>query len=318
MTPTATGDSVLRLLRGSSEEVVLVAPFVKVGALSRLLTALAPEASVLLITRWRPEEVRSGVSDVEVFDLVTERRGGAVRLMNNLHAKYYRAGSRILIGSANISDAAMGWGRSPSVELLVEMSGASCWVEFEDRLRRSSVLATASLRDYVRAAALAITLPPSMEYVEYSESGAAAVCGDQSLWIPESRSPEGLWSAYSSGLHSLASAARATASRDLRALDLPLGLQRAAFNRYVGSILLQSVHMAQLDEMLLVSGRFGALRHAISSHRTYAHSGRTPTEILQTSIRWLLHFCPMQFEVRVANFSETLVRRDEAGRQEFD
>lgn len=307
MNPTATGDSVLGLLRGSSEEVVLVAPFVKGGALRRLLAALAPEARVLLVTRWRPDEVRLGVSDLEVFDLVAERRGSTVRLLNNLHAKYYRVGSRILIGSANISDTAMGWGRSPSVELLMEMSAGDCWVEFEEQLLRSSVLATASLRDAVQAAALAIELPPSIEHLE---SDTDADCCNRSMWIPESRSPEGLWSAYSDGFLALASAARAPASRDLRALDLPLGLQRAAFDRFVGSMLLQSVHMAQLDAMLLVSGRFGAVRRAIGSHPMYANVGRTPTEILQTSIRWLVHYCPMQFEVRVAKFSETLVRRD--------
>jgi hypothetical protein len=241
-----------------------------------------------------------------VFDLVTARRGSTVRLLNNLHAKYYRVGSRILVGSANISDAGLGWGCSPNVELLLQTSASGCWVDFEDRLRSSSVLATTSLRDYVQAAASSIELPPR---VQHSEEVNGAVGGNDLMWIPESRSPEGLWSAYCGGLHLLASAARAPAARDLQALDLPPGLRRPAFDGYAGSVLLQSAHMAQLNAMVLVSGRYGSVRRAIGAHPMYARIGRDPTEILQTSIRWLLHFCPLQYEVRVARYSETLVRR---------
>ena len=68
------GKKLIELCRGTSKEVMLVAPFIKIAALSKLLQSLPNELiSVRCVTRWHPEEILAGVSDLEVFDLFEGR-----------------------------------------------------------------------------------------------------------------------------------------------------------------------------------------------------------------------------------------------------
>jgi hypothetical protein len=53
----------MRLCAEARQEIVLVAPFVKVGALRRLLEAVGEGVHVRCVTRWHPEEIDVGVSD---------------------------------------------------------------------------------------------------------------------------------------------------------------------------------------------------------------------------------------------------------------
>ena len=65
------GDAVLELVRAATDRLVIVAPYIKSAAICRLLEA-APQ-SVLectCVTRWLPEDIVSGVCDLEVFDHV--------------------------------------------------------------------------------------------------------------------------------------------------------------------------------------------------------------------------------------------------------
>ena len=112
------GDALLNLCRTTLAEFVVVAPFIKVSAFRRLLIHLDPGVKPVCITRWLPTELAAGVSDLEVFDAVMER-DGLLWLRQNLHAKYFRGDSFVLVGSANVTGAAMGWSTNSNLELLV-------------------------------------------------------------------------------------------------------------------------------------------------------------------------------------------------------
>ncbi len=78
----------------TKSEIVLIAPFVKVDPLKRILGAVAADTAVTLVTRWRADEIAAGVSDVGVFEVI-DSIGGRVLLLNRLHAKYFRSDDRV-------------------------------------------------------------------------------------------------------------------------------------------------------------------------------------------------------------------------------
>ena len=70
-------------------QLVIAAPYIKGEALSRLLALVPDAASITCVTRWTPNDIMVGASDLVCRRLVTER-GGRFRLHSRLHGKYYR------------------------------------------------------------------------------------------------------------------------------------------------------------------------------------------------------------------------------------
>ena len=98
------GEVLETICRMGSREAVLVAPFIKRGALGRLLAKLPDGVRLLCVTRWRPEEIAAGVSDPDIWLDLQQRAGATLRLCPSLHAKYYRVDEACLLGSANLTD----------------------------------------------------------------------------------------------------------------------------------------------------------------------------------------------------------------------
>ncbi len=57
------GDLYQGAIASATRRVVIVAPFIKVGALSRVLRDVRIGCELLVVTRWRLEELAAGVSD---------------------------------------------------------------------------------------------------------------------------------------------------------------------------------------------------------------------------------------------------------------
>src|SRR3546814_15701150 len=97
--------------------------------MARLLGAIPDDIAVTCVTRWRPDEIAAGVSDLEVFDLIRARASGTLLLQPHLHAKLYRTGDRRLLGSANISGRALGWHEPANLEILLAEAGLNSSAE---------------------------------------------------------------------------------------------------------------------------------------------------------------------------------------------
>lgn len=92
-------------LRADASEFRVISPFIKTGALQRLLTA-KPQA-LRAITRFSLADFSEGVSDIAALRKLLIL-GGSVRGVRNLHAKMYLFGStRAIITSANLTGAAL-------------------------------------------------------------------------------------------------------------------------------------------------------------------------------------------------------------------
>ncbi len=313
--PQLPGVDLTELVSGAEHEIVLAAPFIKAPALASVLEH-AGAVPVTCITRWEPEEVAAGVSDLEVFDVLGGRADTALLLWPRLHAKYFRADGRCLIGSANVTGRALGWTSPANIELLIEAPATHPrLVAFEQRARAEARLATADLRALVDQAAAAIrrervwTVPVSEldgDDVPADGDRRAASFSAHHSWLPSLRQPTELHLAYSGRLDDLTAAAREAALRDLGALNPPAGLALGAFTPVIAASLLQMPVIARIDELTAESQRFGAVRDLIA-----AETGLSSHEAgvaWQTTMRWLLHFLPGRYRRTVPSYSEVFVR----------
>ena len=308
-------DDLLELISAAEHELVLVAPFVKAFALERLLDHVRSGVAVTCITRWQPEEVASGVSDLEVFDIITSRAKAVLLLWPRLHAKYFRADTRCLIGSANVTSRALGWANPPNIELLVEAPATHPGlVAFEQRSEVEAHPATLDLRLLVGEAAAEITRERKWptaassigeDSVVEPERDAMADL-DIDLWLPSLRQPSDLHRAHSNQAEQLSTMSRIAALRDLRALNPPMGLSAETFARVVAVALLQMPMIARIDAFAASPQRFGAVRDLIADET--GMENRDASMAWQTTMRWLLHFLPNRYLRTQPAHSELFVR----------
>lgn len=289
------GDALLQLAQGAEEELLLVAPFVKTGALGRVLEAWSRKMSVTLVTRWRLEELAFGVSDLEVYPLIRSF-GGRVLLHPTLHAKYYATGDRALMGSANLTAAALGWREDGNLELLMPAFGGRLR-SFERDLDRDCIEVDDEMFESFKAALEAFPPPPVTDW-------AAAPAPSFTRWRPVLRHPEDLHVAYGGAADGLSTASREAAALDLAALRPPLGLLREQFDIWVGAQLRQHPEAIAIDAFVEPPRRFGEMRDMML--RRGAEDG---DRAWQQWMRWLLYFLGDRYVMRVANYSEIFGRR---------
>lgn len=288
----------MELASASRRELVLCAPFVKRSVVSQLLSVVGRDVRLVLVTRWRPDEVAAGVSDTTVLDLLRSR-GGTVYLHDRLHAKYYRNENSVLLGSANLTATALGWAIAPNLELLVETTIDHVdWLESE--LMGVGVVATDEIAAEVNE--LASLLSPEREPIEID-----VTYSHHQIWVPSLRLPADLFTAYSRGPHALTTRSANAAMTDLAALDLPVGLRRDQFDRLVGHRLLGHVLFRVVDDFVNEPRRFGEVRALIASHLNLDREAAD--ESWQTIMRWMLEFLPTRYSRSQERYSEILVRR---------
>ncbi len=286
----------------ASAELVLCAPFAKTAVLSRLLAQL-PETGtgteVVLITRWRPEEVARGVSDVGVLPVV-ERVGGRVVLHDQLHAKYFRTSERVLIGSANLTGRALGWTWPSNVELLAPVP-VTVITALERRLLEEGVHADASVAQDIQDRADQLGHVPAPEEVLIPDA--------EEMWLPSLRYPQDLFEAYQRGPEVLSRQSAVDAAKDLLALGLVPGLPRSDFERSVCAAVWSSEVLEAVKPQLRHPARFGAITSSLQ--RRFDLDRDKAQMTWQTLMRWLLVFCGDRVQVEVARRSEIVVLRPE-------
>jgi hypothetical protein len=294
------GAQLERMLGDGRARVVLVAPFIKQRVVHRLFDAINPAVDVSIYTRWRPEEVAAGVSDLEVYDEVHQRAGTRLFLCAELHAKYYRIDERVLVGSANLTSAALGWAPRSNLELLVGADWqADPFGEFESELALRSIPATVEIRDCVQRAASSLSIVIGSE-----DALSASSITSSSAWLPHTRHPEVLFRAYAGKSEELTSSGQEQTREDLAALAIPPGLAEGEFRLLVGSRLIQNPSVVALDGLLDRPRRFGELRDLLGRRVAQEGLDRDPSEVWQTLMRWLLLFLPERYACQTPRYSE--------------
>lgn len=311
------GTQLEKLCIEASNEVLLVAPFIKAAALKRLLVVIPNDVTVRCITRWQPEEIVAGVSDLEVWSLVKQRPQSSLWLRPDLHAKYYRADNKCFVGSANLTAKALGWSNTPNLELLVPFSAnepilktfeadllAGC-IEVNESFFEQILTTVQLLEEKANHLFPLIVTPTNSSTEEFS-------CGENTIpaeaWLPTLRNPQDLYLAYSGQQEKLTTAAREAAIQDLCSLPVIPNLPQKAFEAYVGTLLLQKPIIQRVDAFVKMPQRFGAVRNLLNSLPCAKTPNFNPNRAWQTLMRWLLYFLPHRYALSVPNYSEIFYR----------
>ena len=292
------GERLIELVEGACADCILVAPYIKRSALTRVIATCPPSTRLRVVTRWRLEEVALGVSDLDVWKEIDQRLGAELWLSPSLHAKYYRGDQRLLVGSANLTNTALGWAPTSNLEILIAPSEAASLQGFENHLFGIATRVDEELyRRFVEALA-ELPIPPPEPLPEVA---VPEIRFEQ--WRPQLRFPSDLYTYYSGKSDALTRVAASTAAEDLAALSPPAGLSEPTFRRWVGLQLLQHPEFQAIREFIVRSRRFGEMRSFLSD--LGAGDG---TRAWQTWMRWLTHFLPNEFVFTTANYSELVER----------
>ena len=299
--------AIAELLRSATGDVVIAAPYIKAKPLQQLISLIPDNISKLTcITRWLPEDIASGVCDLEIFDIIGNRSEGILRLYPHLHAKYFRTSTQVLIGSANITARALGWFSPSNLELLVQLPiDILGLAEWENRLLGSTIPATTELRDQLAKEAQLLKAAGAGAHVPEVESISQEL--DPLIpWFPECPAPERLWEVYKGeGIDTMVRSAREGAERDLVALAPPKGFSKDLFEAFVAGILKQMSIVRSIDELssygLSDSQAIAFLSETLGNNIVYTHD-----KAWLIFKRWLTYFFPTDYRLETAQ--EVLIK----------
>lgn len=289
------GDALLELLSSATEPVLLIAPFIKQDAMAQLLEAIPDGVAVTCVTRWRPDEVAAGVSDLEVFDLIRDRPSGTLLLQPHLHAKLYRAGERRLLGSANITGRALGWHEPANLEILLPVDGPNDALDrFEQDLFATVIPASPQARDAVAVAAAAIadTMPKS----GWNAAPNTQTALSSSYWLPTCPRPDLLYHVYAGTIGDMLLAnSRMLAENDLAFLEPPTGLSDRNFQAFIGAMLRQVRWIQDLDQLTAQGLTDTVAASTIAASLPQDHDF-SPEALWNVTKDWLMYFFPNQYD----------------------
>ena len=306
------GDTLLELVRAAQKEVVLVAPFAKASVVERIVHAVSFGVDIFCVTRWHPDEVKAGISDLEVWDVLRARGDARLLLVPTLHAKYYRADDRLAVGSANLTDSALGWSPHPNLELLILLDDTDISLkEWESSLLSRATEVDDSLTRYFRALVDKLPTPKTVRrdhcpIVDLSLPDSMFAGWNVGPWLPMSPYPERLYQTYAGRTKETTLGAKEAATHDLLVLRIPPGLDEVTFNCAVAATLLQMPLIRDVDQYLAEPRRFGAIRDLIAGRTDSTRA--LATRDWQVLMRWFLHFMPSRYGLSVPHYSEVMYR----------
>lgn len=124
------GKELADALTANASDLKIICPFIKSGALNRLLSHRPKHIQV--ITRFNLADLADGVGDIAALRMLLDA-GARVRGIRNLHAKLYLFGThRAIVTSANLTEAALN--RNHEFGLVADDAAviATCRAYFDD------------------------------------------------------------------------------------------------------------------------------------------------------------------------------------------
>ena len=224
------GDELIHLC-ANARYLVIAAPYIKADVLTKVLSGVRPDTSLVCITRWNLQDIVLGASDIECRTLVSEF-GGSFRLHPSLHAKYYRIDDVVLVGSANLTSAALGWSRQPNLEILCRAGDDFDANTFQQELLKGA--REISDQEFLRW---------EMVVKSSAQSNSLVTDGQPLLdsWRPTTREPRHLELAYQGREEAIASFdEQRAARRDIQTLLIPQGLTDEQVRAWVSVYLLEA------------------------------------------------------------------------------
>lgn len=291
------------MARRAEEKITLISPFVKIGALRRIVDEVREHVPMRLYTRWRPDEIAAGVSDVGAWHIIHERERSSMYLCHHLHAKCYLFDHEASVGSTNVTSRALGWHSTPNLELQVLVPASSApVVGLLQALRRTATPVDEEIAARFEAIAAEFTEPDRDQACHPAQPSTG-------VWLPNTRHPADLYVAYIGRKDEVSRGGLSTIRADLDYLGIPPDLSPELFESAIVAVLAQHPFFLAIHEMSATSRRFGEYKHFVAQYLSKQGCDRDAADTWQTSLRWLLYFFSDQYEVVTPGYSEILRRR---------
>ena len=287
------GDDITSLLGSAQNSALIVAPFMRSEALSRLLDSIPVGTETTVVTRWRPVDLLAGASDLGVYDLAASKKI-PLYLRQDLHAKFFAADDMCLIGSANVTLTALGWRTPANLELLAPVARtADHIVEFEETLLSGSVRATAEQRDLLKELLGRLQRLPAI-MPETDDGGTKGLLPPS--WIPRVRNPEELYSVYR-GDSDVSHITLQEMREDLAQIRAIPGMDEDEFRAWVAATINQTPLVSRVIQCIEEKGEVteAAVKNLLGEIGADINK-YGPRDVLEVLERWLTYFLPEQYE----------------------
>ena len=291
----ALGEEIASFLADARERVLIVAPFIKAKALELLLERIPPSVETEIVTRWHPADIVAGASDLEVFNL-TKNKQIPLYLRQDLHAKLFARDNQCLVGSANVTFAALGWNSSTSnLELIFPVCRMSERIrEFEQELLAGRVSATQAKYDQLRQLIRDISLPQDFKRKYWGSENEIHQL--PSNWIPQSRTPEDLYSVYC-GNQDFSRSGLELMRLELSQMRIIEGLDEVGFKAWVASAIQQTPLIDSVINHIEKHGELTELElQKIFSRIAVGAKPQKTAKVIEALERWLTFFLPAQYQ----------------------
>lgn len=287
------GNRIRNLFKGSRGNIAIIAPFIKRRALYSLLEVIPSGVHVRCVTRWRPEEIASGISDPDIIKVLDNRGDYKLTLVDNLHAKLYIAENICLVGSANVTLQGLGDLDNSNIEILVETSISDPDVSNTlSNIAQVEKIATLETAD--KMIALASSLPPN-----------DLTLGGDRFWFPYSTKPEKAYYLYTYPTDAYIAEVDRILLLDIERARLPHGLSKENFKFEICNL---------LEEIPLTQGLLDA-KFDITINKAEAYPYLSPLitdeytidDLWRAFVSWMVFFFPDK--VMLQEISELGLRR---------
>tara|TARA_Y100001954_G_C15784555_1_gene591756 strand:+ start:938 stop:1894 length:957 start_codon:yes stop_codon:yes gene_type:complete len=180
---------------GIGKGTYLISPFIQLEALQELLESKTHCSNLQVITRWKPDDIVSGVSDIEIFGYLKQKEI-SLFIHDEIHLKMLVCrDSTAFQSSGNITKSGLGLSEVSNVEI-----GAWCDMTSEDVRKLDDLLANCvavndemynQAQEYVKQHK---ELFPPLPRIEWKVRDMEQEFSRQAL--PSSPSPSRLWEYY--------------------------------------------------------------------------------------------------------------------------
>ena len=247
--------------------------------------------SIKCVTRWRPEEIAASVSDLEVFDLITNRPKATLLIQPLLHAKYFRIDNDCLVGSANLTHKALGWSAPNNMELVVHLpSDTPELIQFENTLLSTAFQATETLKEEIAMAASTL-IQSGLIYTASELNTERPMPVKSNCWVPTCKKPELLYQIYSKeNTDQIIGFTLKTGEQDILSLNIPAGFSQSVFYQYVATILRQSPIVQALNDKAINPLTLDEGREFISTYILETHPDYGIGHLWDALRAWMLFF----------------------------
>lgn len=291
------GKELCGIVRNASEEIILVAPFIKKNALISVLeNNKSKDIKLTVVTRWHPSDILSGVCDIEIFDVIKEIPNAKLFIHPALHAKYYRVDDCCLIGSANLTQKALGWCKSPNLEILLNYPYDENYLKpFERKLRQISILVNEDIKQEIKEAVESLRNEVKNAKQPFLNSLVIDEVKSRSIpWLPLCRKPEDLFKIYlNKNVENMVKWTLDSGKTDIEYLSIPKSLSQKTFYKYAAAMLQQSEIVAIIEDKFannVITPETG--KKIIEENIPETSLVYTPIEHWETLKLWILFFLP--------------------------